>query len=104
MADSNPNRHEVPQEDVERLDRLSEEVRGRLAEIGMIVARIAGDGRGASAVVSFVPREAQRVAVEAAAPGGDWMEIVDTPTGNYCYGSIGGHNFMDCPCGGSGPP
>lgn len=100
MADSNPNRHDVPPEDAARLDRLSEEVRGRLAEIGMILSRVSGNAPGGGAVIGFVPREAKKAKVEAAASG-DWVEIVDIePNTNYCYGEIGGEKFAESPCGG----
>lgn len=101
MAESNPNRHDVQPDDAQRLDRLSEEIRGRLQEIGLIVARVTGTEQSGGAVVKFVPREAKKAHVDA--EDSDWVEIVDIePDTNYCYGSIGGEKFAESPCGASG--
>jgi hypothetical protein len=91
------NRHEVSGEDAQRLERLSDEVGSRLAEITQIISRITGSEHGEGSVQSFVPRGA--VKAEAAAAF-DWIEIVEIVPGfNCCYGSIGGQTILECPCG-----
>jgi hypothetical protein len=87
-------------EDTYRLRRLSEEVRGRLFEIALILSRttanvaIPKDG-----VVKFMPRQAN-----PGAAGGDWVEVIVTDDGHgnpveACYGEIGGQAFAESPCG-----
>ena len=90
------NRLEVTQEDAQRLNRLSEEVNGRLTEIALIIARITGEAYTGGPVRSFVPRQA--TSTEAATS--DWLEIVEIVPGfECCYGSIGGETVLACPCG-----
>jgi hypothetical protein len=91
---SEENRQEVSPEDGERLNRLSEEVRGRLTEMALIVGRVAGnDSFSKGELGKFVPREGVKV------PGGskessDWMEILDYGPLHGSYGHIGGHWFV----------
>jgi hypothetical protein len=87
-------------EDAYRLRRLSEEVRGRLFEIALILSRttanvaIPKDG-----VVKFIPRQAS-----GDAGAGDWIDIIVTDDGHgnpveACYGVSGGVAFAESPCG-----
>jgi hypothetical protein len=79
------------------LNRLSEEVRGRLAEMALIITRVAGLEHTGGAVGKFVPREGTEV--QKAAGGFDWLEIVEVVPGfDCCYGSIGGQTVLSCPC------
>jgi hypothetical protein len=97
MADENPIRHDVLPEDSQRLARLSEEVRGRLAEIALIMGRVTGEDVGGGLITKFVPREGAET--DSASSHGDWMEIIAFPNGQEgCHGSIGGHEFISIPC------
>lgn len=94
------NARQIDAADVQRLNRLSEEVRGRLVEIAMIAARLAEDRSFRSGTArNFVPREAGRT--KANARSGDWMEVIDVDGHEVCYGSIGGKPFAESPCGAS---
>jgi hypothetical protein len=91
------NRIKLESEDAQRLNRLSEEVRGRLTEMASIVARVSGSEFSAGGVQNFVPREGEHRKELAA---GDWLELVDIVPGlTCCYGSIGGETILECPCG-----
>jgi hypothetical protein len=88
---------EIGAADAERLDRLSEEIRGRLAEIALIVTRVSGAKYDGEAVGSFTPRGSRAATEHSAAY--DWIEIVEVLPGfNCCYGSIDGKTVLDCPC------
>lgn len=96
-ADTERTRAELSDEDAQRLRRLSEEVRGRLLEVALIVTRNLGLPMRPNSLVSFVPRETDPTEDAGA---GDWMEIGEVDGVEYCYGSIGGHSFAESPCGG----
>ena len=99
MVDGNANRHEMREEDVQRMLRLLEEVRSRLMEMALIATRTAGKQLSDSAVLKFVPHSAVR-AMDADAGGGDWVEIGDADDGSsVCYGVINGVAFAESPCG-----
>lgn len=102
MCGTSTKHHELSADVAQRLSRLSEEVRGRLAEIALITARAAGVDLPDSGIVKFAPRP---IAHEADAGAGDWMEIIEVPADDghvytACYGVIGGHAFAESPCGG----
>jgi hypothetical protein len=91
-------RKEIAAADAERLNRLSEEIRGRLAEIALIVTRVTGAKYDGEAVGRFTPR-GSRPAKEHAAATQDWIEIVEILPGfECCYGSIEGKTVLSCPC------
>ncbi len=95
MVPDEANRREPSPEDAQRLNRLSEEVRGRLLEIALIMARVGGKDYDGGAVGKFVPRET--TPLEAASGG--WIEIVDFPDGTSgCYGELDGRPFVAIPC------
>jgi len=97
MTESNSNRYMVSQEDAQRLDRLSEEIRGRLTEMALIMARVSGSEYSGGAVTKFVPRKA--VQTHELVASSDWIEIVEIVPGyNCCYGSVGGQTVLNCPC------
>ena len=52
----NPNAHDISQEDQYRIARLYEEVRGRLEEMAMIGARVAGFTLTDDMERKFLPR------------------------------------------------
>jgi hypothetical protein len=93
-------RHDLSPDDAERLNRLSEEVRGRLFETALILGRVTrqGEGRG-NAVTRFVPRA--RMHDEKKKAEGDWIEIIDVDGEEACYGVIDGQPFAESPCGAS---
>jgi hypothetical protein len=65
----------VEAEDAQGLNRLSEEIRGRLVEMALIIARVSVSERSGSAVLKFVPREG--VQLTKASGGFDYLEIVE---------------------------
>lgn len=86
--------------DMQRLVRLSEEIRSRLAETAMIVARLSGNAAIDGAPVrKFVSRNAK--IKRANAGDGDWVEIIDVDGVESCYGVINGVPFAESPCGAS---
>lgn len=90
-------RKEIGAADAERLSRLSEEIRGRLAEIALIVTRVSGANYDGEAVGRFTPRGSRAATDHSAAY--DWIEIVEILPGfDCCYGSIGGKTVLSCPC------
>jgi hypothetical protein len=68
-------------DDLFRMQRLSEEVSGRLKEMGMIVARTLGIPVDANTVFKFEPRPA---GVVFGYPGGQHINLVCTPDGSVC--------------------
>lgn len=97
MNGESGERKEIDAEDAARLDRLSEEVRGRLAEMALIVARVSGVDYSGEAVGRFTPR-GSRPAKEHSATS-EWIEIVEILPGfNCCYGSLEGKTVLSCPC------
>ena len=82
------------------MNRLSEEVNGRLTELALIIARITGEAYTGGPIQSFVPRQpASASGVAEVAATSDWLEIVEILPGfNCCYGSIGGETVLSCPC------
>jgi|SRR5215218_7549757 len=91
-------RKKLVTDDQERLQRLSEEVRGRIEEMALILARNAGIKLEATAVRKFVPQQAadDSPVVE--------VEIFDLPDGTSgCHVTTAdGGGFSEYPCG-SGP-
>jgi hypothetical protein len=100
MADLT-SRVEISVDDAQRLNRLSEEVNGRLTEIALIISRLTGGTYTGGPIRSFSPRQPAPVgaAEAAAAATSDWLEIVEILPGfECCYGSIGGETVLACPC------
>ncbi len=97
MSNQNPR---IDMSDLQRLVRLSEEIRSRLAETAMIMARVTGNASldGAS-VRKFISRNAK--VKRANAGDGDWVEIIDVDGVESCYGVINGVPFAESPCGAS---
>ena len=87
------------EEDALRLARLSEEIRGRLAEIAMITARVAGVEPPKGRVVKHVTRDAG-LKKRADAGSGDWIEIDEIDGFVVCWGVIDVQPFAESPCGG----
>jgi len=103
MPEAHPNRHEMQPEDARRIVRLSEEVRSRLSEIGMIINRTAGTASPKGSVLKFIARDAGlRLDTRGDGGTGDWVEIIEVDGVEACYGVIGGHPFAESPCGASG--
>src|SRR5512139_2683855 len=101
VTEAHPNRHALSQEDVQRINRLSEEVRSRLREIALITARTVGDGPPKGHVLKYVPREAEPTR-QVNAGAGDWVEIEEVDGVEVCYGVIDGVPFAESPCGAGG--
>ena len=99
MTEPKSPRVKLLAEDHERLQRLSEEVRGRIEEMALILARNAGIKLDASAVRKFVPQQS----VAADSPVVE-VEIFDLPDGTHgCHVTTAdGGGFSEYPCG-SGP-
>jgi hypothetical protein len=90
-------------DDAQRIVRLSEEIRGRLQEIGMIVNRTAGVDSPKGHVARFVARDAGlRLETRTDAGADDWVEIIEVDGVEACYGVIDGRPFAESPCGASG--
>jgi hypothetical protein len=100
MTEAHSHRQPMQADDAQRIIRLSEEVRSRLAEIGMIVNRTAGAAPPQGQVLRFVAGQAAvKADAGADAAAGDWMEIIEVDGVEACYGVIGGHAFAESPCG-----
>jgi hypothetical protein len=99
MTETKSPRVRLATEDQERLQRLSEEVRSRIEEMALILARNAGIQLEAGAVRKFVPQRA----VAADSPVVE-VEIFDLPNGTSgCHVTTAdGGGFSEYPCG-SGP-
>jgi hypothetical protein len=98
MADPT-NRLDVSPDDAQRLNRLSEEVNGRLTELALIIARITGEAYTGGPIQSFVPRQPASGSGTVELASSDWLEIVEILPGfECCYGSIGGQTVLSCPC------
>jgi hypothetical protein len=97
MADEASHRHELLPEDGQRLNRLSEEIRSRLAEMSYIFGRVIGSEFEGGAVTGFKTREGTS-GVDFAA-GYDYLELVEFLGIDGCYGSIGGQTVLEWPCG-----
>ncbi|HEY0124823.1 MAG TPA: hypothetical protein VGC14_24270 [Rhizobium sp.] len=92
---------EIDAIDLQRLARLSEEIRGRLAEISMIMARVTGESQIEKAPVQkFTAKGAKNKS--ASARSGDWVEIIDVDGVEACYGVVNGKPFAESPCGAAG--
>jgi hypothetical protein len=90
-------------DDAQRIVRLSEEIRGRLQEIGMIVNRTAGVESPKGHVARFIARDAGlRLEPSEGAGADDWVEIIEVDGVESCYGVSGGRPFAESPCGASG--
>jgi acyl-CoA reductase-like NAD-dependent aldehyde dehydrogenase len=84
-------------DDGQRLRRLSEEIRGRLCEIALILTRSGGKPLAQDGSIQF--GSAKRPVPAMGGPG-DWMEITVGKDGEEaCYGVIGGEPFYESPCG-----
>lgn len=84
-------------EDGERLRRLSEEVRGRLCEIALILTHSGGRPLPHDGSLQF---GSSKRPVPAMGGSGDWMEIVVGKDGEEaCYGVFNGEPFYENPCG-----
>jgi hypothetical protein len=84
-------------EDGQRLRRLSEEIRGRLCEIALILSRSGGKPLPPDGSIQF--GSAKRPVPAMGGPG-DWMEITVGKDGEEaCYGVINGEPFYESPCG-----
>jgi hypothetical protein len=96
MSETEPARVELRAEDRDRIRRLTEEVQGRLEEIGLIAARAHGLRLDERAIRKFVPhrREArdEPVIVE--------VEIVEFPDGGTaCLVVLSDDSsFVEIPC------
>jgi len=99
MSDATPAaRVKLSDEDGHRLRRLSEEVRGRLAEIALILTHSGGKPLPIDGSIQFGSAKRPMPAMRAS---GDWMEItVGKDFEEACYGVIGGEPFYESPCGG----
>jgi hypothetical protein len=64
--------------------------------MALIMARTAGKELSGNTAIKFVPHKMAR---EADASAGDWMEIGEVDGVEYCYGVIGGKAFAESPCG-----
>ncbi|MEP7021641.1 MAG: hypothetical protein ABI808_13395 [Pseudonocardiales bacterium] len=91
-----PKRVTLSDEDRGRMQRLSEEVQGRLREMGLIMTRSLELGDRSDAVLKFLPME--RAADQG---GGTTIEIVCTPEGCGCY--VDPPGLCEFPCGAAGP-
>ncbi|KQY21680.1 MULTISPECIES: hypothetical protein [Rhizobium/Agrobacterium group] len=90
---------EIHIDDIQRLARLSEEVRGRLAEISMILSRATGEASVEKGqILKFTPKGVRNKTTSNRS--GDWMEIIDVDGVEACYGVIDGKPFAESPCGG----
>jgi hypothetical protein len=98
MTDTSPKRSALTPADRERMQRLSEEVRGRLQEMALITTRTLGIPLDRDTVVKFSP-------VETRADGDlgvvTNIEIVCGPDGCGCYVEPPG--ICEFPCGAAGP-
>jgi hypothetical protein len=91
------NKSTISIDDVNRLRRLSEEVRGRLVEISLIIAHNTALPLKDTANIQFKPPKVSNRVRDAG--GGDWVEIGEVDGFEYCYGVIGGKPFAESPCG-----
>ena len=86
-------RYEIPPDDTQRLNRLSEEVRGRLTEMVAIVGRVAGDEDfSVGEVTKYEPRTAAHSVDDGS---GGWMETFEIFGHQGSYGHIGGQWFIE---------
>jgi hypothetical protein len=96
VNETSPNRVELDPEDRSRIRRLTEEVQGRLEEIGLIAARAHGLRLDAGALRKFVPHRSEArdepVIVE--------VEIIDFPDGgNACLVVLSDDtSWVEIPC------
>lgn len=98
MSESKSPRVELRADDQERMQSLSEEVRSRLEEMALIIARNAGIELYSDAVRKFVPvNRAENVECTE-------TEIIDLPDGTSgCYVECDdGSGFSEYPCGAAG--
>ena len=108
MAENAPTQVKLQAEDAQRVRRLTEEVRGRLEEMALIVSRALGRNLETNAVRKFVPvTRATDEGPAAAAATSDhllYIELVGQPDGSTaCVLHCPGHEvFIENPCG-SGP-
>ncbi len=97
MTNVTQQRAELRPEDRDRMQRLSEEVRGRLQEMALITTRTLGIALDSQTAVKFAPQELDRGADET----GMHIEIVCTPDGCGCY--VDPPGICEFPCGAAGP-
>ncbi|HZD73037.1 MAG TPA: hypothetical protein VE776_03985 [Actinomycetota bacterium] len=105
MTDTVRKRAALRAEDRERMQRLSEEVQGRIREMALITARTLGIDLAGDTVVKFAPVKADRASL-GEGPGlgeepGQTIEIVCGPEGCGCY--VDPPGICEFPCGAAGP-
>jgi hypothetical protein len=104
MSEQPLNRYPLQFEDALRIQRLSEEVRGRLLEIALIVSRTVGLRLGSNPVIKFAPCGVMSKTQNAeTGMARDWVEVIDVDGVEACYGEIGGQSFAESPCGAGHP-
>ena len=81
MTESAPKRIELEADDRRRVQRLTEEVQGRLEEIGLIAARAHGIRLDEGAVRKFVPHRSQARDEPGIVVGGDPMRLLTASRG-----------------------
>jgi hypothetical protein len=84
--------------DRERMQRLSEEVRGRLQEMALITTRTLGISMDRDTVVKFAPVETRADDDPGVVTN---IEIVCGPAGCGCY--VDPPGICEFPCGAAGP-
>jgi hypothetical protein len=95
MTQTKSPRVQLQSDDQVRMQRLSEEIRGRVEEMALILARNAGIQLGPDAARKFQPQQtvAESDVVE--------VEIIDLPDGTSgCYVTTAdGGGYSEYPCG-----
>ena len=100
MSDSVTERVRLTQDDHARMQRLSEEIRGRLEEMALIMTRTLGIALTPEMVRRFTPLTAGSLEADVTR-----MEIVCAPDGATCgcYVTLDdGTGFCEYPCGAAG--
>lgn len=96
-ATTSSGRIKLSKEDGQGLRRLTEEVRGRLCEIVLILSHSGGKPLVQDGSIQFGSSKRPVLAMDGP---GDWMEIVVGKDGeDACYGVFGGEPFYENPCG-----
>jgi hypothetical protein len=94
MSSASPHRFAIEGEDRARLQRLTEEVEGRVHEIAAICARVAG---------IKLDRDSRRKFLPEITVAGTHIEIIDLPTdppSAACIIQDEHHYCVEVPCGG----
>lgn len=102
MAKTSPQKVNLTPQDRERMQRLSEEIQGRLEEMGLIMSRTLGVNFGRDALLKFAPSRAEGQAADASPQRSPiHIEIVCAPDGTCgCY--VDPPGFCEFPCGAAG--